>query len=237
VWNAAIDGGRRLTFHLSGINNQNFIMRDEQTGSWWQQADGKAFLGPLRGTRLQPVFADEVSFATWRSEHPGGRVLRPAASAEWRAFSANWEATTDRLPVVSAAAGPLPPRALVVGLTLGGADRAYPVDILRRQGPVMDDLGGVPLAILTGDEGRSVRVFAGAVDGRRLSLFAGPAGAAAAPWVDGATGSAWSFAGVALSGPLAGRRLQPIPAFKDYWFDWRTYHPRTTVYTGGRASG
>ena len=27
-------------FVSPGINNQNFIMRDEQTGSWWQQVTG-----------------------------------------------------------------------------------------------------------------------------------------------------------------------------------------------------
>ena len=29
--------GRRLTLHLAGINNQNFLMRDEETGTYWQQ--------------------------------------------------------------------------------------------------------------------------------------------------------------------------------------------------------
>lgn len=79
-------------------------MRDEQTGSWWQQADGEAFLGPLRGSRLRPVFADEIAFGIWRREHPAGRVLRPAAGQDgaWKAFSAAWEADTARLPVTSA---------------------------------------------------------------------------------------------------------------------------------------
>jgi hypothetical protein len=27
----------------------------------------------------------------------------------------------------------------------------------------------------------------------------------------------------------------PLPAMKDYWFDWRTYHPRTTVYLAAGA--
>ena len=41
MWASEIDG-RKLTFHLAGINNQNFIMRDEETGSWWQQVTGVA---------------------------------------------------------------------------------------------------------------------------------------------------------------------------------------------------
>jgi hypothetical protein len=32
VWTRQVDG-ITLTFRLAGINNQNFIMRDEETGS------------------------------------------------------------------------------------------------------------------------------------------------------------------------------------------------------------
>ncbi len=273
--------GRRLTFHLDGINNQNFIMRDEQTGTWWQQASGEAFLGPLRGSRLRPVFADEVSFALWRREHPAGRVLRPAAGQDgaWKAFNASWEADTARLPVTSAAydsaraaAGPadplrqLAPRTTVLGVALGGAERAYPLDALRGQGAVMDDLGGAAVAILAAADGRSFRVFESVLDGRRLPLFlevagagggapsppaAAPAPSPAAPpvdpvpgadpaarrWIDGVSGSAWDFSGTAVAGPWKGRRLPPVPAVKDYWFDWRTYHPHTSVYLVRRPPG
>ena len=251
MWNASF-GGRRLTFHLSGINNQNFLMRDEETGTWWQQSDGEAVLGPLRGAHLAPVFADEVSFAIWRREHPRGRVLAPAADPAWRRFSANWEAGTATLPVVTAAVGPLPPRTVVVGIQAGGEERAYPLDVLLRQSPVMDDLGGTGVAILVGDDAHSVRAFdstLAAPDGRRLSFFAAPgagpgvgggggAGNAGAPWqrrwLDSATGSEWNFQGLATAGPLQGKRLRPVPVLQDYWFDWRIYHPRTSVYTGGR---
>lgn len=238
--------GRRLPFHLAGINNQNFIMRDAQTGTWWQQASGEAILGPLKGRRLEPVFADEVSFATWRGEHPGGRVLRPAAEAAWRRFSDNWEAVTERMPVTSAAyaaahgglAAALPPRAVVVGLSLGGAERAYPVEALRRESPVVDQLGGVPVLLVVDRDGAGVRAFAAEVDGRPVAFFR-PTGAAAPAaggrWVDGVTGSAWDFQGSAVTGPWQGRRLRPLPAMKDYWFDWFTYHPRTSIYNGGHS--
>ena len=76
MWETTVDG-RVLHFHLAGINNQNFIMRDEETGSWWQQITGEAILGPLKGTRLKAVPQDEISFALWKREQPGGRVLRP----------------------------------------------------------------------------------------------------------------------------------------------------------------
>ena len=69
--------GQALTFRLAGINNQNFIMRDEQTGTWWQQISGEAILGPLKGKRLDHISWDEVTFAVWRGEHPEALVLLP----------------------------------------------------------------------------------------------------------------------------------------------------------------
>jgi hypothetical protein len=161
---------------MAGINNQNFVMRDDETGSWWQQATGEAFAGPLRGSRLRLVFADEVAFAIWRREHPAGRVLRPDESPAWRVWSVDWEAKTARMPVVAGVPGadgrgPLAPRAVVLGLERGGAARAYPIESLRGQGAVQDDLGGLPVVILVGEDGRSLRAFESTVDGRRVPFF------------------------------------------------------------------
>ena len=237
MWRAEIDG-RRLRFHLAGINNQNFLMADEQTGSWWQQVTGEAILGPLKGRRLALVPYDEIGFAAWKREHAGGRVLRPDGGAPWRRFSRDWEAETARLPVVTPvrAGDALQPREVVVGVRLNGAARAYPLAALRRQSPVEDAVGNVPILLLVGEDGRSVRAFERTVDGRETHLFlkAGPkAEPRAGPplrLVDAGTGSEWSFAGEAVAGPLAGKKLAKVFVLKDYWFDWKGYNPDTSVY-------
>jgi hypothetical protein len=222
--------GRRLRFHLAGINNQNFLMADEETGSWWQQVTGEAIQGPLKGRRLDLVFHDEIAFADWKREHPGGRVLRPDP-VPGRLESESWEADVARLPVTVAPAkgDPFGPRELVAGVRLGDVARAYPFAALRRQNPVQDAVGGVPVILVVGEDGRSVRAFERRVDGRELQLFLKPA---SSPLVllDAGTGSVWSFAGEAVSGPLAGKKLPKVYVLKDYWFDWKAYNPKTTVY-------
>jgi hypothetical protein len=232
VWRAEVDG-RRQRFHLTGINNQNFLMADEQTGSWWQQASGEAVLGPRKGRRLELVPYDEISFAAWKREHPNGRVLRPDDSAPGRQFGRDWEAETAKAPVVTLArAGdPLRPRDVVVGVELGGAARAYPLAALQQQSPVQDAVGGVPVLLVVGEDGRSVRAFERTVEGRPLSFFARPG--APPRLVDAETGSEWSFAGEATAGPLQGKKLAWVQALKDYWFDWRTYNPGTSMYRLG----
>lgn len=221
--------GRTLTFRLIGINNQNFLMEDRETGSWWQQVTGQAISGPLEGRRLTPVLHDEVTFAVWRGEHPASRVL--ALDAQGSRISRDWEARTARSPVVTPArdGDPLPPRALVVGVARGGESRAYPADVVAAAGVVLDELAGQPIAILDAGDGRSVRVFAGTVSGATLQLVR-RTDTMPATFVDAATGSTFDFAGRALSGALVGTTLERVPHLSDYWFDWRTYHPSTTVY-------
>jgi hypothetical protein len=230
VWEATIDG-RPLHFHLAGINNQNFIMRDEETGSWWQQVTGEAILGPLKGRRLTHVPQDEISFALWKGEHASGRVLRPdpKAAAAHRYEAADWELRMQHVPVATNVHDRrLAPRELVIGVTANGRAKAYPMPALQQQAPLIDTVGGVPLVLLVADDRRSVRAFSRLVDGKPIELFAKPGAI-----VDGATGSEWDFSGRAVRGPLAGRQLAKIEVISDYWFDWRTYHPETTIYRSG----
>jgi hypothetical protein len=240
VWESTVDG-RALKFHLSGINNQNFIMRDEETGSWWQQVTGEAIIGPLKGRHLKPVPHDEVSFKTWKREEAQGRVLRPdeRVTASGQYAPADWEEHVARMPVTSGVAADvrLEPRTLVVGLDLGGSSKAYPLSALQKQSPILDRLGGVAVLIVIGEDQKSVRAYQRSVEdpggGKRiLELFAKP-DASPLILVDAQTGSEWDFSGAAISGPLIGKQLEKIPVLEDYWFDWRAYHPATYVYTPG----
>lgn len=235
MWDRALDG-RTLTFRLIGINNQNFLMEDLETGSWWQQVSGEAVLGPLKGRRLTQVLHDEVTFGLWQRENPAGRVL--ALDARQSQINRDWEGRVGQSAVVTPrpADDPLEPRTLVIGVTAGHAARAYPVDLLGRTRVLLDELNGTPIAIVTGADGRSVRAFDRRVDGQVLELV-DRVGSSPARYVDVQTGSEWDISGEALSGPLRGRRLQRLPFISDYWFDWRTYHPDTTVYREWQPSG
>jgi len=235
VWETTVNG-RVLHFHLAGINNQNFIMRDEETGSWWQQVTGEAIQGPLKGQALRPVFHDELTFGTWKREKPEGRVLRPNVQmAQAGNYApANWEERMVKVPVATSAQidKSLEPRKLVIGLTINGTAKAYPLDALVKQSLILDDVGGVPIFIVLGDDKRSVRAFERSVDGRKLEFLVKP-NTPALIMVDAETGSDWDFTGKAIGGQLNGRQLKKITILEDYWFDWMTYNPKTNVYKLG----
>jgi hypothetical protein len=259
VWTRSVNG-RVLHFYLAGINNQNFLMRDKETGTWWQQITGKAIYGRLRGAALELVPSDELTFGQWKSEVTGGKVLAPVPKYI-KEYDSNWESEVAKLPVVISFPGTeLKSRDVVVGLQIEGASRAYPWDTLVKQSPVVDRLNGTPLLVVVGPDHKSFRVFKSQIDGKDAEFFlkgedesaarsaastsvqkqAGSGGvppavgdpSPAKPWslLDTTTASEWNFQGCAVSGSAQGKCLDRIPALKDYWFDWRNYHPETTIY-------
>ena len=236
MWESTVDG-RVLHFRLAGINNQNFIMRDEETGTWWQQVSGKAVNGPLQGKQLKRVFHDELSFEIWKGEAPNGRVLRPdeKIAAANNYAPADWEARVGKMRVVDGTDidQRLAPRTLVLGVEVDGKSAAYPLPALQKQSPIMDMVGSTPIMLLLGEDKRSVRAFERTVDGRRLEFFQKTDAQAGFQLVDAETSSTWNFEGKAVGGPLAGRQLKKIFVLEDYWFDWRIYHPDTAVYDIG----
>jgi Protein of unknown function (DUF3179) len=290
-----------LHFYLAGINNQNFLMRDKETGTWWQQITGKAIYGPLNGASLELVPSDELTFGEWKAEVSGGKVLAEVPKYV-KEYESNWEPEIAKLPIVISFPGTeLKSRDVVVGLQIDGPGRAYPWETILKQSPIMDRVNGMPILVAVGPDKKSFRVFVARIDGKDTEFFlknepAGDPAAGKVPdtktigdskplspadpktgdtskspsvadakgpnameekssvassatpsdpkpapspdssgvpnWtlLDTATASEWSFQGCAISGPSQGKCLDRVPALKDFWFDWRNYHPNTTIY-------
>jgi hypothetical protein len=228
VWKRSI-GGRTFHFRLAGINNQNFLMRDDETGTWWQQITGTAIFGPLKGQQLEPVLSDELTFGLWKQESPAGQVLQPVAKYV-KKYEHGWEPDVAKLPVVVSFPGTaLQSRDVLIGLEMGGASRAYPMKTILAQSPIQDRLGGVPLLLVVGPDGKSVRVFISRIDGKEVEFFR-KAGTTEWALMDSIAGSEWNFQGCSVNGPAQGKCLERLNGIKDFWFDWRNYHAATTVY-------
>ena len=212
--------GLRLTFHLAGINNQNFIMRDEETGTYWQQISGLAISGPLKGTQLKLVLSDELDFGTWKAEEPGGTVLNDVAQFAGEYSPKDWDVEMKRMPVViDFKEHGLQARDLMLGIEAFGASRAYLYVQVLREKVVKDFVGGEPVLLVVGPDNESVRAFRNRDGADFYRMGDGTL-------MDAATGSRWNFQGCTASGKC----LERIPMLKDYWFDWRNYHPGTSVY-------
>jgi hypothetical protein len=114
------------------------------------------------------------------------------------------------------------PRTPVIGVEIGGQARAYPVHVLEYHQIVNDELAGVPIAVTYDPLTGTPRVFRREHQGKALRF-----GVSGLLWnggflmFDRGTESLWSqFEGRALSGPLAGSRLERQPVRQETMLDW-----------------
>ena len=216
--------GLRLTFHLAGINNQNFLMRDEQTGSFWQQISGLAISGPMKGRQLTLVPSDELTLATWKSEQPHGAVLDDIPKYAGKYAKKDWDVRMKKVAtVIDFPERGMKARDLMLGVQAFGVSRAYFYDQVIKEKLVTDRVGAEPVILAVGADGESVRMFR---NDRLADFYRLDTGL----MMDSKTGSEWNFQGCAISGKAKGLCLERIPIIKDYWFDWRNYNPKTTIY-------
>lgn len=237
--------GTRLDFGTSGkLWKSDLLMYDRETHSLWSQMEGRAVVGARAGARLTPLPANTLAYEDFKQAYPGGRVLSRETGAS-RAYGRNpyegYDEAQSRPFLFQGAPDPRrPPKERVVGVTLGGVARAYPWPILARRGVAHDDWGGEKLVVFYRpgalsaldqsqiDASRAVgatAVYSRVVDDRALAFEPVPAG-----FRDAETGSVWNLVGRAVSGPLSGRELRPLPHVDAFWFAWAAFHPATTVY-------
>jgi hypothetical protein len=228
--------GRRLTFHLAGINNQNFLMRDEETGSYWQQISGAAISGPLKGRQLTLVLSDELTFGTWKAEEPDGSVLKEAPQDASEYEAKDWDVhMRERPTVIQFPEHGMQSRDLVLGIHTPDASRAFLYNRVVKEKLVKGYVGAMPVLIVTGPDGQSARAFRNQVPGVDSvpNFYRLTANKPGVLMMDAETGSEWNFQGCAISGKSQGACLERTPMLKDYWFDWRNYNPKTTIWGNG----
>jgi hypothetical protein len=219
-------------------------MYDRQTHSLWAQMEGRAVVGERAGTRLASIPANTIAYEDFKAAYPAGRMLSRETGHQ-RAYGRNPYATYDRpdsTPFLFRGQPDRrrPPKERVVGILVGGSPRAYPWSMLAAQGVIQETVGGErmvvfhrPGALSALDDTEIARsrevgatgVFSAVVDGQALSFERRPEG-----FRDRETGSTWTLLGQATKGPLAGKRLRPVPHVDAFWFAWAAFHPTTSIY-------
>ncbi len=224
MWGREVDG-IVLTFHLAGINNQNFLMRDDQTGSYWQQVSGIAIAGPLKGKALRLIPADEVTFGLYKTEQPVGEILKGVEEDEKNYSPIDWEKQFEKMPVVTPRPGEgFESKDVMLALTAFGQDKAYPLATVLAERLIKDRVANENIILAVGPDNDTVRAFRTPPTDFYRTTDPG------ALLVDAATGSKWNFQGCATEGTEKGHCLEPLPLTRNYWFDWRSYHPDAPVY-------
>jgi hypothetical protein len=122
----------------------------------------------------------------------------------------------------------------VFGLTVGEASSAWPLKSFADQPELRAVVLGTEKAVILWDaRTRTAAAYAPFTEGEssRPVTLAVDAGDPDAPWVDRETGSRWSVAGRAASGPLKGQTLRWLPGVMVKWYAWVAAYPGTALTT------
>lgn len=229
---AAEVNDQRLMFEVAGVYRRNMIIRDRQTGTLWQHATGEALMGPLKGVQLQLLGGELTSWSRWKEMYPHtslavepipdhgrypGLIPRNRLEYMLEAFTTNYAAPgfiTDKR---------LANHEEIVGLSLAGVDKAYPLTMLRDQGVINDRIGERSVAIIYDADADYVIALDRQLADRAIDLV--PA--------NGALSSAdevmrWTWAGNPLTDNTPS--LQRLWIERQWWLGWVEFHPTSEVY-------
>lgn len=127
---------------------------------------------------------------------------------------------------------------IVLGVSLDGEARAYPVNLMT--GPVNevvnDHLGKSNIAVTWCSVDYSGVVYRRDIDGRPFHFGVMGMENGAMILYDRQTRSRWNqLFGKATSGDMQGQRLEKVPSTVTTWKQWLARHPETTVYINRRV--
>jgi hypothetical protein len=218
----------------AGVIGGNEVFKDVETGSRWQQSSLEAISGPLKGEHLQLYPFLLTSWEEWRRLHPDTLVLKPLPGYAERIAAKNAQLRAG-YPVGKSAPSDVVHRddrlkayTKIIGLTNGGASRAFPLAALDRVRVVNEELGGQPILVVHQPKSDTTTAFVARANGMRLTFDEADPGATAL--IDRETRSRWDAYGTCTSGKLKGTQLEMLIMEPEYWFAWSEFHPKTTIF-------
>ena len=231
--------GQVLSFGVSGkLIRNSLVMYDRETGSLWSQFVGAAVLGRHAGAPLRPLASTFTDWSTWRDLHPDTLVLDQGRFPVTDAYGAYYRSPQLGIVGVETSDGRLGAKDEMLGVRLDDARKAYPFSSLARSPVVNDRLGETAVVVVFNLESIVAQVFRSTVDGRSLTFDPATerAPGVVLPMVDRETDTLWTgLTGEALSGPLAGARLEQLPSTPVFWFAWSDFYPQTEVWASPAA--
>ena len=241
--------GEATTFGTSGLlYRSNKVMYDRATNTLWSSLLGEPVIGPLAdsGLKLEVFPVVLTTWGEWLAEHPDTTVLSletgvyPAASyrpeSESTSIYYDYRQNPETIFPVWNRDGRLETKDEVLGVSIGGHHKAYPVEVLQRERVVNGQVGDTRVVIVASSISSEARVYAS--EGQGFALPQEEAGHEAVPasLVD-SNGTRWhaTEAGLVNSADSS-QTLARIPSHVSFWFAWFAFHPDTELYDPGQSS-
>ncbi|MBB4518575.1 DUF3179 domain-containing protein [Paraburkholderia fungorum] len=158
--------GRWLSFGVSGLlYNSDVLLYDRQSASLWSQLMEQAITGPMKGTRLTSLPVTHTTWGDWKRRYPCTLVLSPKTGyvRDYQHDPYAGYAQSERLMFevrAHSARYHYHPKERVIGVSIGGAHKAYPfVELGRSPSVIHDTLGGRSIEVRFDTEHQTGSVF------------------------------------------------------------------------------
>jgi hypothetical protein len=220
--------GLNEDFRLVGMDHFNAMFEDKATGSWWQQATGRAVAGPLKGMELKEIPSQQSALRAWLRQYPNSEVFQADSNfkKEYKDL-ADFDKGTIESGLEKRDKGSWKFKSWVVGVTYQTAARAYDWNQLLKRKLIQDSLFTLPLMIVLEKDSVTFHAFDRRIKGDALS-FSKVLGKDLL--TDKQTGSEWNIQGLCLAGSLKGQKLKAVQSYQEFWHSWKTFHPTTSQY-------
>src|SRR5262245_25657285 len=126
-----------LDFRFYGWRNGIVVMRHKD-GTFYSTLSGRAFEGPRKGDQLKPIPTIETAWGDWLTRYPG--TVAYEMFAKYQPVEVQPSGYADAVATRIAPDERLPATSEVLGLSLEGMTRAYPIAALEKSGGVTVDM-------------------------------------------------------------------------------------------------
>lgn len=213
--------GEHEQFRLVGMDHFNAVFEDKSTKTWWQQANGEAIAGPLKGETLKEIPSRQLTTDAWMRQYPQSVVMAPDPLYEERYFRLeDYDRGAMRSPLVKRDQRPWQPKSWVVGVKNEFASMAYDWNELVKKRVIMDSLPTLPIVVAMEADTTSFHVYDRRVNGVALHFNTAVVND---QFTDQGTQSTWNMDGLCVDGPLKGQRLVRVQAYNEFWHSWENF--------------
>ena len=215
--------GKPENFRLVGMDHFNAMFEDETTKSWWQQATGKAIIGPMKGYQLVEIVSKQMRLSEWLSLYPSSEVMLQDQKfkAEYDSLK-GYDENKKRRDTLS-----WQRKSWVIGISINQQTRAYDWNEMEKILWVEDSIASTPLLVTMEANKKTHYVLFRQIDGKTLhfemDMISGKL-------KDKETSSLWQPNGIAVAGPMKGKQMSHIQSYQEYWHSWKQFHPESDQF-------
>ena len=217
-------------------------MYDRLTRTLWHQFTGEPIIGELVGSDVDLEFfpTSRTTWGEWKAEHPDTTVVTREGGTypPWsytnendeRSIYYGYRANPDSMFPIAHRNQSLPPKAEVLGVTVKGIDKAYPIEVLREKGIVHDQIADINVTVIASATTSDAHIYENP-DELTFSLTEDALDEGFPLRIVDENGTKWDVSRERLTNASdPSNVLKTVPSNVSFWFGWYAFHRETELY-------